>query len=499
MSLAQNTAGWPISLTLGTRLFLVWSTVSGLALTVVLFVHLQASQDRKAKQAAPEPPIASDLAKVASSSDRLNTDSTSGSAVSFSSRGAVQRVLDSAEASTGPSVALLLALGLVPLAVFGAVLGTYRSTIPNASLPDNERKRVLAALDAASTAIVILGKDARISDMNALAGEILNVGPGECKGRHISSLFCDDNRTALISAIEELSLKTSDVPIKLDRLIAMEGEVDAMLEVSLRSLQVDHFVLTVSKQEAFSEETDRVEELTQALERAKSELDEFAFIASHDLKAPLRVIENATQWLADDLDHLLTSDTRDSLALVQSRSARMRRFLDDLLSHSRICTTTPEGPAVSGEALIRSIIDELNVPDHIRIEVSKEMQTIRVQTCPLKMVLANLIENAVKHHDLGTATVNVGASILNDGYMFHVSDDGPGIAVEYQSKVFKLFQTLKSRDVMESSGLGLAMVRKQVELMGGSVTLVSDGVRGSTFMVEWPHCPKERVKMDRQS
>ena len=230
----------------------------------------------------------------------------------------------------------------------------------------------------------------------------------------------------------------------------------------------------------------RIAILEQALERSNCELEEFAFVASHDLKAPLRVIENATSWLAEDLAEYLTPDTRESLALVQSRSARMRRFLDDLLCHSRISIASDEGPRISGDSLVRLIVDDLGVPSGFVVETTASMKDTITKSCPLKMVLTHLIGNAIRHHDRDAGRIVVDATFEPACVIYSVSDDGPGIPPEYHGKIFKLFQTLKSRDVLESSGLGLAMVRKKVELIGGSVNLISNGVRGSTFTVKLP-------------
>ena len=155
-------------------------------------------------------------------------------------------------------------------------------------------------------------------------------------------------------------------------------------------------------------------DLIAALERSNAELDSFAHIASHDLKAPLRVIENATVWLEEDLEEHLTDDTRESMEMVRSRVARMERLLDDLLEHSRIGRVTSESPVVTGEALVDAIRDLVDLPQGFTLRATPAMLAVALPRMPILTVLLNLVSNALKHHDRDTGEVVMDATETPD-------------------------------------------------------------------------------------
>jgi signal transduction histidine kinase len=226
----------------------------------------------------------------------------------------------------------------------------------------------------------------------------------------------------------------------------------------------------------------------QRIEAVNKELEEFAYVASHDLKAPLRVIDNASKWLEEDLQQHLTDDTRESMNLLRGRIRRMEKLLDDLLEYSRIGRTTDERYAevIPGDVLLDNILELLSPSQRFTVKVSPDFAGIGVPRMPLQQVLMNLIGNAIKHHDKAEGCIEV--TVKDDGarYMFAVRDDGPGIPAQFQDQIFKMFQTLKPRDQVEGSGMGLAMVRKHVEIFGGTMKLESTEGKGSIFSFTWP-------------
>ncbi|SIO18134.1 sensor histidine kinase [Vannielia litorea] len=229
----------------------------------------------------------------------------------------------------------------------------------------------------------------------------------------------------------------------------------------------------------------RLSELVTQLRRSNEDLDQFAYVASHDLKAPLRVIQNASQWLAEDLDPHLTDDTRESLALLQGRARRMERLLNDLLEHSRIGRTNQPDEAVTGPDFVASLTDLLNIPAGMHFE-TEGFDRVTLPLMPLQVVLLNLVSNAIKHHDRPDGSVLLSLTERSEAWHFTVADDGPGIAPAFHERVFKIFQTLRPRDEVEGSGMGLAIVRKHVEVAGGRIELISDGTRGTVFHLTWP-------------
>ena len=232
----------------------------------------------------------------------------------------------------------------------------------------------------------------------------------------------------------------------------------------------------------------RVTERTAQLEIANKELEEFAYAASHDLKAPLRVIDNTSKWLEDDLQEHLTDETRQNMNLLRGRVKRMEKLLDDLLEYSRIGRTLDDRYAetIGGDALMINILGLLSPPEGFAVTTSASFAGIQVRRMPLQQILMNLISNAIKHHDKKLGSIDVTVEDCGTDYSFAVKDDGPGIAAEYQDQIFKMFLTLKPRDQVEGSGMGLAMVRKNIEVFGGKLSLESTVGNGSVFRFTWP-------------
>ncbi len=235
-------------------------------------------------------------------------------------------------------------------------------------------------------------------------------------------------------------------------------------------------------------EKDKVTNAYRRIEAVNKELEEFAYAASHDLKAPLRVIDNASKWLEEDLQEHLTDETRENMNLLRGRIGRMERLLDDLLEYSRIGRSVDGRYAeiVTADVLTANILALLSPPRGFTIKVSPDLAHIRVRRMPLQQILMNLIGNAIKHHDKKTGCVEVSVDAGDEYYAFAVKDDGPGIPAQFQEQIFKMFQTLKPRDQVEGSGMGLAMARKNIEVYGGTMNLESSEGKGSLFRFTWP-------------
>jgi two-component system, LuxR family, sensor kinase FixL len=174
--------------------------------------------------------------------------------------------------------------------------------------------------------------------------------------------------------------------------------------------------------------------------------------------------------------------------LLRGRIKRMERLLDDLLEYSRIGRITDDRFAeiISGDVLMENILTLLSPPKGFSVRVDRAVSGIRVRRMPLQQILMNLISNAIKHHHKKAGTVEVTVGEDGANHVFAIKDDGPGIAPQFHDQIFKMFQTLKPRDQVEGSGMGLAMVRKNVEVFGGTLELESAEGQGSIFRFTWP-------------
>ncbi len=243
---------------------------------------------------------------------------------------------------------------------------------------------------------------------------------------------------------------------------------------------------------------------TKHLEKSNQDLEQFAYVASHDLKAPLRGISNIATWLEEDLDPLLGSDsaldeetrrsTLDNIKQLHTRSTRLGNLLESILSYSKAGSKKHSIIKVDVNESLNEIESLLNVDDRFSL-VYQELPIIETEKIPFEIVLRNLVSNAMKHHDQDKGTIHISARSAGDFYEFSVTDDGPGIPPEYQEKIFKLFTTLRSRDEVEGSGMGLSTIRKILNYKACSIWVTSkEGERGCSFTFTWP---KKEVITDR--
>jgi len=221
---------------------------------------------------------------------------------------------------------------------------------------------------------------------------------------------------------------------------------------------------------------------------AYRELDHFAYVASHDLKAPLRGIANLAQWIRDDIGDALPDETAEYMTLLQGRVRRMEALIDGILAYSRAGRARTEPQLLDSGAVVAESIELLAPPDGVTIRVQEAMPAVMAERVVFQQVFMNLIGNAVKHGMAHRPDVDVAVrwSEADDSYEFTVTDNGPGIAPEYHERIWAIFQTLESRDKVEGTGIGLSVVRKLVEARGGRVWLTSTPGQGSTFGFSWP-------------
>ena len=224
------------------------------------------------------------------------------------------------------------------------------------------------------------------------------------------------------------------------------------------------------------------------LRESNDELDQFAYVTSHDLKAPLRGISNLSNWIEEDLGpDRLTPEARGQFDLLRGRVQRMERLIDGLLQYSRVGRTEVTVEWVDVGQLMAEVVDWVGPPPGVRVIVGPDMPSFNADRLRLGQVLANLVGNAVKHGSpRGTVRVTCEPAAGGDAYAFAVADDGPGIDARYHERIFGVFQTLNRRDQVEGTGIGLALVRKVVTAKGGTVGVESAPGQGATFRFTWP-------------
>jgi light-regulated signal transduction histidine kinase (bacteriophytochrome) len=232
---------------------------------------------------------------------------------------------------------------------------------------------------------------------------------------------------------------------------------------------------------------DHIASRTAEADRRAQYLEQFAYVTSHDLKAPLRAVSNLAGWIEEDLADKLDDSSREQLALLRDRVSRMHNLIEGLLEYSRVGKTSDPVNPVDTRELIIETIDSLSPPKGFKIKIQGEMPTLYADRLQLGQVFANLISNSLKHHGGEKGKIRIGCENRRKFYEFSLCDNGQGIAPEYHDKVFMMFQTLASRDTENSTGIGLALVKKIVEEHGGKVRLESALGEGVCVYFTWPN------------
>lgn len=356
--------------------------------------------------------------------------------------------------------------------------------------------RLSAVVETAPIGILSVDQEGVVISANDMAAEIFGYHTDELTGMSIAQLI--PSRLRDRHQNNHLHFLENDDHEK--RFMAVDREVNGLrkdgeeipLKIGLSKVTLaDGSRQAVATIEDISESKAAAEALrsyAKDLERSNTDLDEFAYVASHDLKAPLRVIDNASKWLEEDLGQHLDEDSRENMQLLRGRVKRMERLLDDLLEYSRVGRKTDARFAepIRGDVLVDDVLLLLAPPAGFKLVISPAFAEIEVKRMPLQQILHNLINNAIKHHDREDGRIELVVEDQGDCHAFTVIDDGPGIPPEFHDQIFKMFQTLKPRDQVEGSGMGLAVVRKQIETFGGRLTLQSAEGEGSAFRFTWP-------------
>lgn len=232
--------------------------------------------------------------------------------------------------------------------------------------------------------------------------------------------------------------------------------------------------------------TQALDDAFSTLEKRNQELDQFAYVASHDLKAPLRGLSTIVKWVEDEQGAELSPVLRSYLNQMKGRLGRLEALINGLLAYARASRAEHPLELTSVEQLAREVADMV-VPPDFRLELAAGLPTFRTDRLSLQQVFTNLFSNAVKYHGPGgTGRLRLSCHEVGSHYEFRVQDNGPGIAPEHHQKIFLLFQTLRDRHSAESTGIGLSIVKRLIDDRKGSIRVESALGQGATFIFTWP-------------
>ncbi len=224
------------------------------------------------------------------------------------------------------------------------------------------------------------------------------------------------------------------------------------------------------------------------LERSNADLEQFAYVASHDLKAPLRAIDNLAHWIEEDLREIMSSDVSENIQLMKQRIQRMECLLEDLLNYSVVDAQYGAVSKISTSVLVKEVFEFVAGNSNFSLIMHGDWIDIHTQVPLLELIFRNLFSNTINHHDKNVGKIIVDCKIVLDKLHISVMDDGPGIDEDYHQKIFEMFQKLSTQRNQNSTGMGLALIKKIVGIAGCEIRVISNPSRGrgTTFVFTWP-------------
>ncbi len=351
--------------------------------------------------------------------------------------------------------------------------------------------RLAAIVETAVDAIITIDERGIVDSFNPAAERLFGYAPAEVLGKNISVLMPPPYREAHDGYLAHYLATGEKRVIGLGREVVAQrkdGTTFPML-LAVSEMRVGNrrmFTGIVHDITLRKQAEERQVRLIHELESANEELKSFAYVVSHDLKAPLRAIGSLADWISTDQSEKLDAEGKEHLRLLIQRTRRMDSLIDGILQYSRVGRVREAVVVVDVNEIVKEALAMLAPPPHIRIEVAPNLPTVRAERTRILQLFQNLLSNAIKYLDKPEGLIRVDCVGHDREWEFSVSDNGPGIETRHFKRIFQLFQTLAPKDRVESTGVGLSLVKKIVEMYDGRVWIESQPGAGSTFFFTLP-------------
>jgi PAS domain S-box-containing protein len=351
--------------------------------------------------------------------------------------------------------------------------------------------RMRAIFETAVDGIIMIDERGIVDRVNPAAEHLFGYSEAELRGQNISILMPEPHRSAHDGYLAHYLATGEQRIIGKGREVAgrrKDGSVFpldlAVSEMRVGTRRMFTGIVRDITDRKRAEEQNRA--LLQELSSANEELTNFAYVVSHDLKAPLRGIGSLADWLATDYADKFSAEGKEHMRLLVNRVHRMGALIDGILQYSRVGRVREAAHPVDLNKLVADVVDLQAAPPHIAIRIETALPVVTMEPTRIEQVFHNLLSNAIKYMDKPQGEIGIGCTDMGREWRFYVRDNGPGIEQRHFERIFQLFQTLAARDRVESTGVGLALVKKIVELYRGQVWLESTPGQGSCFYFTLP-------------
>ncbi|MBP9791288.1 MAG: response regulator, partial [Bacteroidia bacterium] len=285
---------------------------------------------------------------------------------------------------------------------------------------------------------------------------LLDVQMPDMDGFEVARLLKENSRTKDISIIFVTALSK-------DEKFTIQGYEEGAVDYLHKPLDYNIVLAKVNVFERLFLQQKELKAANDKLQRTNKQLDEFVYVVSHDLKAPLRGLASLATFLEEELGANPRQEAIDILNMMKSRTGRLQGLIDGILHYSRMGNVTESKETFSTKELVISIIDLLSPPSNVRFEVADSLPEVTAEKIKLHEVFQNLISNSIKYNNKDNSVIKIEFQEFPTYFEFSVIDNGIGIKEEHQAKIFGIFQTLVPKDKVESTGIGLTIVKKIVE------------------------------------